>query len=71
MSALDPLRAAGAALSRVIERWVPDSRVIGMILTAIARTPEQAPALLPRPLEQPEPPAFCTRAAMALIPLRL
>jgi short-chain fatty acids transporter len=25
MSALDPLRAAGAALSRSTERWVPDS----------------------------------------------
>jgi len=36
MSALDPLRAAGAALSRVTERWVPDSWVICMILTAIA-----------------------------------
>ncbi len=33
---LDGLRALGAALSRFTERWVPDSWVICMILTAIA-----------------------------------
>jgi short-chain fatty acids transporter len=33
---LDALRAAGASLSRLTERWIPDSWVICMILTAIA-----------------------------------
>jgi short-chain fatty acids transporter len=33
---LDRLRDAGAALSRITERWVPDSWVICMILTVIA-----------------------------------
>jgi short-chain fatty acids transporter len=36
MSALDALRATGSGLSRFTERWVPDSWVICMILTAIA-----------------------------------
>jgi short-chain fatty acids transporter len=36
MAVLDPLRDAGAALSRFTERWVPDSWVICMILTSIA-----------------------------------
>jgi hypothetical protein len=36
MSAQGPLRAAGAARSRVPERSVPDSRVTCMMLTAIA-----------------------------------
>jgi len=35
MAALDPLRRAGAALSRFTERWVPDSWVICMILTTV------------------------------------
>ncbi len=34
--ALDALRDAGAALSRFTERWVPDSWVICMMLTAVA-----------------------------------
>jgi short-chain fatty acids transporter len=33
---LDPIRGAGASLSRFTERWVPDSWVICMILTTIA-----------------------------------
>ena len=33
---LDGIRRVGAALSRVTERWIPDSWVICMILTAIA-----------------------------------
>jgi len=36
MAALDALREAGAALSRITERWVPDSWVICMILTTLA-----------------------------------
>jgi short-chain fatty acids transporter len=36
MAALDVLREAGAALSRITERWVPDSWVICMILTSLA-----------------------------------
>jgi short-chain fatty acids transporter len=36
MAALDALREAGAALSRITERWVPDSWVICMILTSLA-----------------------------------
>ncbi len=33
---LDPLRNLGEGLSRVTERWVPDSWVVCMILTSIA-----------------------------------
>jgi short-chain fatty acids transporter len=36
MAALDALREAGAALSRLTERWVPDSWVICMMLTSLA-----------------------------------
>ncbi|MBW2314118.1 MAG: short-chain fatty acid transporter [Deltaproteobacteria bacterium] len=36
MSLLDGIRSAGASLSGVTERWVPDSWVICMILTSIA-----------------------------------
>ncbi len=36
MKLLDAFRAGGAALSRATERWVPDSWVICMILTALA-----------------------------------
>ena len=36
MRPLDAAREAGAAFSRVTERWVPDAWVICMILTALA-----------------------------------
>ena len=36
MKWLDGFRGAGAALSRLTERWVPDSWVICMLLTVIA-----------------------------------
>jgi short-chain fatty acids transporter len=36
MALLDPIRSAGASLSGVTERWVPDSWVICMILTLVA-----------------------------------
>ncbi len=36
MSVVDGLRAAGSVLSDVTERWVPDSWVICMMLTAVA-----------------------------------
>ena len=36
MALLDGIRSAGAGLSRLTERWVPDSWVICMILTTVA-----------------------------------
>ncbi len=36
---LDPLRNLGEGLSRVTERWVPDSWVVGMLVIGVVSGP--------------------------------